>query len=78
MSGTSYGSWIGIKCRHPDGRTGNVTDEFLGPRYTMLTITVDGTNEFVPIAVSGSEPNIGLGWKWLAPRVTDTWYSFDD
>jgi hypothetical protein len=82
MSGTSYGSWIGIKCRHPDGRIGTVTNEFIGRSWRELVISYgQGQVQANRIIVSGTEPNIGLGWEWQYTDHLDgtsRWIQFDD
>jgi hypothetical protein len=57
-------SWVGIKVRHMDGRTGTISSDYAGHLHRGLTIAVDGGGtDSVQLNTDG--PDTGSpGWEW--------------
>lgn len=64
------GSWVGIKMRNHDGRTGVIRSEFEGFAHRHLTIAVDdGAESTVELSALGNDSG-ETGWYWLCENFS--------
>ena len=72
--------WKGHKVRNADGRTGKISDEFIGFGFRFLTIRVDGgEKDHVQLNIDG--PDSGTpGWEWWCENLENgpSWLPLGD
>jgi len=64
-------SWIGIKVKHEDGRTGAISTEQKSFDCTALTISIDGGGTAdVQLNIDGPDTGVA-GWSWFDDRADE-------
>lgn len=74
-------SWTGIKVRHIDGRTGEISRDYAGFMHRALTIRIDGQESTDSVQLNVEGPDTGSpGWQWYCELGggDPTWLSLGD
>lgn len=60
------GTWVNVKMKHLDGRTGVIVSDTPGFCHRSLTIRIDGQEqkEYLQLNADGQDSG-ALGWQWL-------------